>query len=681
MSDADPDSAVRDRVSPEHVKAAVDLLGPLKRAFGHGGFRPMQQRIVEDATAGKDVLVILPTGGGKSLCYQLPAVAEGEAFDATPGADGRRPMTVVVSPLIALMQNQVEALRANGVKAGYLNSSMDFEEARRTQHEAQSGGLDLVYLAPERMMSEHGRAWLSRLNVARFAIDEAHCISAWGHDFRPEYRMLGELRTGFGAQFKDVPIMALTATATPRVADDIVTQLHLGDAGREAAIHRGGFERPNLFYEVRPKRKVVEQIAAMLEQDDTAEGIVYCQSRKRCEEIAEQLKAAGFPALPYHAGLDAETRSRNQHAFIYGDCRLVAATIAFGMGVDKPDVRFVVHADLPQNLEGYYQETGRAGRDGLPGRCVLFYSGGDRAKVEYFINRKEDPQEREHAQTQLEKMIRYCHTTGCRTASVLAHFGDELAEVAPATGAHAGGDEGVKRERGKCGHCDNCVHPPKTRDVTEDARKLLSTIARTSQRYGLSYVFDVLRGSRAAKVLERGHEDLSVHGIGKEQPVGHWRALAEHLVQEGHLAYTNDGYRVALLTPSSKEVLRGDVPVELAVSRAVDPGVGGSTRTSPSGPQSERMAQGRKRRAAAAQAELSPEAADLFEKLRSLRQEIAEEQGVPPYIVFGDATLLEMASRKPQSDHEMLAVSGVGQTKLQRYGDAFRQAIREAAGG
>ncbi|BAM03519.1 ATP-dependent DNA helicase RecQ [Phycisphaera mikurensis NBRC 102666] len=653
--------------------APAALLAPLKRAFGHGGFRPMQQRIVEDAVAGRDVLVILPTGGGKSLCYQLPAVAEAEAWEQR--REGPRPMTVVVSPLIALMQNQVEALRANGVKAGYLNSSMDFEEARRVQHEAETGGLDLVYLAPERMMSEHGRAWLSRLHVTRFAIDEAHCISAWGHDFRPEYRMLGELRTGFGDRFRGVPMMALTATATPRVADDVVAQLGLGGDAKPGeagavAVHRGGFERPNLFYEVRPKRKVVEQIAAMLEADDTAEGIVYCGSRKKCEEIAEQLQAAGLPALPYHAGLDAETRAENQHGFIYGDCRLVAATIAFGMGVDKPDVRFVVHADLPQNLEGYYQETGRAGRDGLPGKCVLFYSGGDRARVEFFINKKEDPQEREHAQEQLEKMIKYCHTTGCRTAFVLRHFGDELARVAPATGAHAGGEAGVERPPGRCGHCDNCVNPPKTRDVTQDARKLLSAIARTGQRYGLSYVFDVLRGSRAAKVLEREHDGLSVHGIGKDQPVGHWRALAEHLVQEGHLAFTHDGFRVALLTATSKDVMRGEVPVELAVSRAVDPRAGG--------PESERMAQGKRRRAAAAQAELSPDAADLFEKLRALRAELAEEQGVPPYIVFGDATLLEMATRRPQSDHELLAISGVGQTKLQRYGDPFRQAIREA---
>ena len=678
MSATRETDAVKDRTGSESLAAAVELLAPLKRAFGHGGFRPMQQKIVEDAVAGRDVLVILPTGGGKSLCYQLPAVAEGAAWDEANErgeAEGRRPMTVVVSPLIALMENQVEALKANGVKAGFLNSSMDFEDARRVQHEAESGELDLVYLAPERMMSEHGRNWLARLNVARFAIDEAHCISAWGHDFRPEYRMLGELRTGFGGRFKEVPVMALTATATPRVADDVVTQLHLGGdrrPGDEAgvAVHRGGFERPNLFYEVRPKRKVVEQIAAMLEADDTAEGIVYCGSRKKCEEISEQLRAAGLPALPYHAGLDAETRSKNQHDFIYGNCRVVVATIAFGMGVDKPDVRFVVHADLPQNLEGYYQETGRAGRDGLPGKCVLFYSGGDRARVEFFINRKEDIQEREHATEQLEKMIKYCHTTGCRTAAVLAHFGDELAPVAPATGAHAGGEEGQERPPGKCGHCDNCVHPPKTRDVTQDARKLLSTIARTGQRYGLGYAFDVLRGSRNTKVMERGHDELSVHGIGKDQPVGHWRALAEHLVQEGHLTFTNDGYRVALLTASSKDVLKGEVPVELAISRAVDPKAGG--------PESGRMAQGKKRRAAAAQAELSPEAADLFEKLRSLRAELAEEQGVPPYIVFGDATLLEMATRRPSTDHELLAISGVGQTKLQRYGDAFRQAIREA---
>ncbi|MEX2389324.1 MAG: RecQ family ATP-dependent DNA helicase, partial [Phycisphaeraceae bacterium] len=353
----------------------IDGLGHLlKTHFGHERFRPMQAPIVADALAGRDAFVILPTGGGKSLCYQLPAVA-GEG------------LTVVVSPLIALMQNQVDLLTANGIPAAFLNSTLSRDEQRERERKALAGEYKLLYLAPERLMSNWGRSLLTRLPIARFAIDEAHCISEWGHDFRPEYRMLGELRSGFDGRFADVPVMALTATATPRVADDVVRQLKL----RDPAIHRGDFERKNLHYVVRPKQKVFEHICAYLREKPEAEGIVYCQSRAKVDDLAYRLQREGFAALPYHAGMDAADRAANQQAFLYDEAKVMVATIAFGMGVDKPDVRFVIHADLPRHLEGYYQETGRAGRDGLPAECILFYSGTDRAKIEYFIEQKTDP--------------------------------------------------------------------------------------------------------------------------------------------------------------------------------------------------------------------------------------------------------------------------------------------------
>lgn len=601
----------------------------LKQHFGHDAFRPQQRQIIDDAVAGRDIFVILPTGGGKSLCYQLPALAD---------EDGA---TIVVSPLIALMQNQVDLLTANGIPATFLNSTLDLDELYQREQDAIAGKYRLVYMAPERLMAAGGRHLLSRLDVRRFAIDEAHCISEWGHDFRPEYRMMGQLRTGFDGRFADTPIIALTATATPRVAEDIVRELAL----RDPALHQGGFERTNLYYEIRPKQQVVPQILDYLAQNPLAEGIVYCQSRKRCEEIADKIAASGTAALPYHAGLPPEVRHANQHAFIFGDARVVCATIAFGMGVDKPDVRFVVHADLPRHIEGYYQETGRAGRDGLPADCILFYSGGDRAKIEFFINQKETEAEQQHARQQLEQVVKYCHSTGCRTTALLNHFGEE----------HAGA----------CGHCDNCVKPPKVVDATQDARKLLSAVARTEQRFGLGHVINVLRGSAAETVTRRGHEKLSVHGIGKDQPVGHWRQLAEKLIHEGQLALTADEYRTAYLTPGSKDVLKGDAAVELAQSHVVK--ASGERRA-------------RSSAISGAGGGVDPDLPideDLFTKLRELRRELSKQQGVPPYVVFGDAALRQMAQSTPTTDAAFLAINGVGQTKLSRYGPQFLEVIQQ----
>ncbi len=619
----------------------VDAL--LKRHFGHEAFRPRQRAIIDDVIAGRDAFVILPTGGGKSLCYQLPALADAAAAESGDAATAGG-TTVVVSPLIALMHNQVEALNANGIPATFLNSTLDAREVNQRERDALAGKYRLVYLAPERLMSGAGRSLLSRLDVARFAIDEAHCISEWGHDFRPEYRMLGRLRREFDGRFTDTPIIALTATATPRVADDIVRELQL----RDAAIHRGGFERTNLYYEVRPKQRVVEQILDHVNRNPTHEGIVYCLSRKRCEEVAGRLADAGVAALPYHAGLEGAIRERNQHAFIYGDARVICATIAFGMGVDKPDVRFVFHADLPRHIEGYYQETGRAGRDGLPADCVLFYSGGDRGRIEFFINQKETEAERQHARDQLDQVIKYSHTLGCRTAALVAHFGDTIVS----------GD-------GRCGHCDNCVKPPEVDDATEEAQKLLSAVARTGQRFGLSHVINVLRGSEAEKVTSRGHHELSVHGIGRDRPTGFWRQLAEHLTQSGHLASTKDEYRTVHLTPDSRAVLTGEERVQLPRSRAAKTGGGAGLPA---------------RTAAAKAVESGPPIDDaLFQRLRDLRREIAAEQGVPPYVVFGDLTLRQMAKRHPTTDAALIEISGVGQTKLHRYGPRFLDVIREHA--
>ena len=620
--------------APDTAPDAEGLLDALKEHFGHERFRPAQEAAIRDAVAGRDVFVVMPTGGGKSLCYQLPALLKS---DGGTGATGG--VTVVVSPLIALMQNQVDALRQSGIRATLLNSSIDAQEAARREAAAAAGEFDLLYMAPERLMAGAGRRLLNRLServgVSRFAIDEAHCISEWGHDFRPEYRMLGRLREEFDGRFEHTPIIALTATATPRVAEDIVRQLNL----RDAAIHRTGFERENLIYEVRPKRKVFDAVLQHLREHPGEDGIVYLGSRNGVDRMVDRLRDARVDAVGYHAGMPHELREANQRAFITGDARVCVATVAFGMGVDKPDVRFVIHGDLPRNLEGLYQETGRAGRDGLPARCILFFSMGDQARILRFIDEKPTEAERELAREQLRTVVEYAMSTRCRMVPLLGYFGQE----------HPGG----------CGHCDNCLRPPQIFDATEDAQKLLSAVVRTGQRFGMGYVIDVLRGSRAGRVRELGHDELSVYGIGSGKSKAYWMQLGDALIGRGELVLSTDGYRVAGLTDESLPVLRGQRRVEAAQSAAIE--VVDESRS----------------RAGRAEAELSPSDRRLFDRLRELRKSLADEQGVPPYVVFGDVSLRQMASRRPTSRQSFLRITGVGQAKLERYYDAFTAAIRE----
>jgi len=611
-----PNDAAGDVVCP-HADASLPLL---KERFGHDAYRPMQRRVIDAAMQNRDAMVVMPTGGGKSLCYQLPAIA-------TPGT------TLVVSPLIALMQNQVDLLHANGIKATLLNSSLSREEADLRERQAIDGAFDLVYLAPERLMSSAGFRLLSRLNVSRIAVDEAHCISEWGHDFRPEYRQLGQLREGFGGKVADAPLLALTATATPRVADDIVRQLGL----RDPAVFRAGFERTNLYYEVRPKRKVFEQLMAYLAQHPTEEGIIYCGSRAAVDRLTERLYNAGVAAVGYHAGMEHADRHASQHAFVFGDARVCVATVAFGMGVDKPDVRFVFHTDLPRQLEGYYQQTGRAGRDGLPANCVLFYSPADLPRLLGFAEEKPSEQERQLAIEQARQMVGFAVETRCRMPSLLGYFGQS--------------------HPGECGHCDNCKHPPRIIEATDDARRLLSAVARTDQRYGLGHVVDVLRGSKSQRVLDLGHDQLSVHGIGSRKGKAFWMALADGLIQRGELGVTADEFRVAHLTETSMPVLRGEVEVSVAEPRAL------------AGVKTQRNDR-----------EIPPADRALFDTLRQLRTKLARERGVPPYIIFGDASLEQMARDKPTSLQAFAAIGGVGQAKLSRYGDVFVETIRDFEG-
>ena len=592
------------------VSSSHQLLPLLKQYFGFKSFRPLQEEIIRDALAGKDVFALLPTGGGKSLCFQLPAMAQAG-------------LTVVVSPLIALMKDQVDSLQASGVPATFLNSSLAAGEARARLRGLHNGQYRLLYAAPERLMLSGCVSDLQRWGVNLLAIDEAHCISEWGHDFRPEYRQLANLRQFF----PDVPMMALTATATGRVREDIVSLLKL----REPRCYVASFNRPNLTYRVFAKSKAYAQVLEFLRDRSRESGIIYCQSRKTTESVAERLSEDGVKAKPYHAGLTPSERTQHQELFLRDEVRVICATIAFGMGINKPNVRFVVHYDLPKNIEGYYQETGRAGRDGLPSECVLLFSPGDVVKQTSFIEEKPDPREQQIARAQLQQMVHYAESAGCRRRDLLGYFGEQFEEES-------------------CGACDNCLSPRATFDGTLAAQKFLSCVYRIRERsrfgVGLNHVIEVLTGADTEKIRRWGHEQLSTYGIGAEHSRSEWGPIGRELVRLGYLRQTSEKFSVLELTPEGLALLKERKPVTL------------TKPVSAPEPKTHRVG------------EISCDEA-LFERLRQLRKQLADERDVPAYIVFSDVALRQMARDYPNNEREFARISGVGEKKLREFGAVF----------
>lgn len=601
----------------------VDPKALLKRYFGYDEFRPLQREVIACALERRDALVVMPTGGGKSLCYQIPALA----------LDG---LTLVVSPLIALMKDQVDALKANGVAAEFINSTLSYDEMRRIQTAAQDGAVKILYLAPERLALPAFQNFLDTLKISLVAVDEAHCISEWGHDFRPDYRSLGALRRSM----PHTPFIALTATATEQVRQDIVAQIGLNNPQAFIA----SFNRANLNYEVRPKRNAFAAVCELLRKHRDESAIIYCFSRKDTEYLAAQLRDAGFDALPYHAGLEDDVRRRNQERFIRDQTPIIAATIAFGMGIDKPDVRLVVHHNLPKTIEGYYQETGRAGRDGLPSDCVLFYSYGDKIKQDFFINRIEDEAERQNAQRKLEQVIEFCELNACRRRYLLDYFGESDAQPP------------------NCGACDNCLAPTEEFDATVIAQKILSAIIRTGQRFGIFYISLVLRGSKVKRVIERGHDNLSVYGIVNDYTDDDIKEIAGALLERGLLRKNDGDYPTFGVTPEGRRFLNNRET--LTLTRRLD-----DEYTPP-------PASSAARAQSAAPADYD---AELFQELRALRTQIASRRGVPPYVVFGDVTLRQMAAYFPQNRADLARIHGVGSVKLEQYGDEFLVVIKKYA--
>jgi ATP-dependent DNA helicase RecQ len=598
------------------LRKGMDPRGPLKKYFGFEEFRPLQCEIIQDALSGRDVFALLPTGGGKSLCFQLPALLR----------DG---LTIVVSPLIALMKDQVDALRTSGIAATFLNSSLDRPEAAERFRGLNRGKYRLLYVAPERLMMDSFLEAALNWNIAQFAIDEAHCISEWGHDFRPEYRELKKLRT----QFPDVPIMALTATATERVREDIVKQLKL----REPRCYVASFNRPNLAYRVLPKTAPYAQTLEFLRARPNDSGIVYCASRKTAETVAAKLTRDGISAKPYHAGMESRDRTRHQEAFLRDDVRVVTATIAFGMGINKPNVRFVVHYDLPKNIEGYYQETGRAGRDGLPSECVLLFSAADVVKQKHFLEEKPE-REAAIARAQLREMVGYAEGRECRRATLLRYFGEEFGN-------------------GSCDNCDNCLEPREIFDGTIAAQKFLSCVHRVQQKsgfaFGMNHIIEVLTGGDTEAIRLRGHKELSTYGIGRDIPRPAWQSIGRELTRLGFLAIAPGRFATIELTPAGHETLRKRATITLT-----KPAETPETQT--------------RQRAGEI-----PCDEELFEALRQLRRRIADERDVPAYVIFSDVSLREMARVYPTRLGDFAKIPGVGQQKLQTFGDVFVAAVND----
>ena len=606
----------------------VDVHDLLKRTFGFDAFRPLQREIVNDVLAGRDVFALLPTGGGKSLCYQLPALAQ-------PG------LTVVVSPLIALMKDQVDAMEVIGIPATLLNSSLDAGESERRREQLEQGAYRLLYVAPERLMLPGFLHALKRWRVSFIAVDEAHCISEWGHDFRPEYRRLAELRD----ILPDIPILALTATATERVRADIIRQLRLKDP----AVYVAGFNRPNLTYRVIAKHQAYEHVRRYAAAHEGDSGIIYCQSRKTAERLAERLTEDGIPSKPYHAGLGAQERSHHQELFLRDEIRVIAATVAFGMGINKPNVRFVIHYDLPKNVEGYYQETGRAGRDGLPAECVLLFGAGDTVKYAQFIEQKSDPAEQEIARRQLQEIVQYAESARCRRTELLAYFGQTY------------GTE-------PCAACDNCLSPRQTFDGTLSAQKMLSCVYRIREKnrfgVGLTHVVDVLLGVAHEKIRRWKHEELSTYGIGKEHTRQEWLAIGRELIRLGLLSQTASKFSIVELTAEGWAVLNERKSVTLSRQIALPPA---APRAASSSPRTERRG------------EIACDEA-LFGCLRRLRRTLADARNVPAYIVFSDVSLRQMARDLPCDEPAFLRITGVGDKKLRAFGQIFLTEIKAYLG-
>lgn len=591
------------------------MLDLLKSRFGHDSFRPLQEDIVRHVLGKNHCLVLMPTGAGKSLCYQLPAMC----FEG---------LTIVVSPLISLMKDQVDALAADGIPAAFINSSLPEDEFPTIYKAALRGHTKILYIAPERLSLSSFRIFLDALSISLIAVDEAHCISEWGHDFRPDYRKLKPIRR----KFPDVPCIALTATATKRVREDILDQLDIPNAERFVA----SFNRENLTYLVQPKRDPDAALIQLLSQHKEESAIVYCFSRKGTEDLAASLSQAGFPAQAYHAGLEPDERRLTQERFVRDDVPIIVATIAFGMGIDKPDVRLIVHYDLPKSLEGYYQETGRAGRDGLPSECVLFYSLADKERQAHWIYQMEDPEEQDRAWEKLDCMVKYCEQPRCRRAFLLRYFGEEPVEE-------------------NCRGCDICLGEWEEFDATVIAQKILSAVIRTEERFGMHYVADVLRGSRSKKIIRAGHESLSVYGIARDFSKDDILSIALQLIDKGLLEKAEGKYPTLEVLELGHEFLRSGSTLRLMRKNERADGMDGSGKP--------------------------PIDYDrgLFESLRELRLMLAQARNVPPYVVFGDATLQEMAHFVPMSKESFARISGVGEAKLEQYGDIFLRYIRAYA--
>ncbi|MER6942839.1 DNA helicase RecQ [Nonomuraea sp. NPDC000554] len=592
----------------------------LHRVFGYDSFRAGQQEIIEHVVAGGDALVLMPTGGGKSLCYQIPALVR-------PGVG------VVVSPLIALMQDQVDALTALGVRAGFLNSTQDFAERQQVESAFLAGELDLLYLAPERLRVEATVRLLAKGEISVFAIDEAHCVSQWGHDFRPDYLALSELRE----LWPEVPRIALTATATPATHAEISSRLGLDGARHFVA----SFDRPNIQYRIAPKSEPKRQLLEFLRTEHQGDaGIVYCMSRASVEKIAAFLVDNGVDAVPYHAGLDSRTRAAHQAQFLREEGLVVVATIAFGMGIDKPDVRFVAHLDLPKSVEGYYQETGRAGRDGLPATAWMAYGLQDVVQQRKLLTEGDEAHRRRQA-LHLDAMLALCETVGCRRVMLLDYFGQQGSEP--------------------CGNCDTCQAPPESWDGTVPAQKVLSAVLRLKrerrQKFGVGQIVDILLGKQTAKVLQHGHESLTVFGVGTELGNAEWHGVVRQLLAQGLLAVEAD-YGALVLTDASGDVLRGQrqVPLRRDAPRPLRAKTAAAAKSRPA-------------------AELPQEAAPVFERLRAWRAATAKEQGVPAYVIFHDSTLREIATLAPSTLEELATVNGVGENKLAKYGEQVLEAL------